>query len=132
MKKILLVEDDNKIQLAVSLAMKGMGYSLTTASDAVTAISAARRETPDVIVLDINLPAGDGFVVAERLMRLNQLGGIPIIFITASKQPGLREKAKSLGATNFLEKPFGVSELANAVESAFVAGGARLNGGMIG
>jgi len=132
MKKVLLVEDDSKIQLAIGMALKGMGYGLVTASDAITAVAQARKEQPDVVVLDINLPGGDGFVVAERLARLQNTAAVPVIFITASKQANLREKARAIGAVYFLEKPFGVSELANAIESAFIHGGEALHGGIIG
>lgn len=119
MKKILLVEDHQQISLAIGMSLKAMGYSVVTASDAVTAVSQARKTSPDVIILDINLPAGDGFIVAERLQQLVETSAVPIIFITASKQEHLRKRAKELGAVNFLEKPFGVGDLADAIESAF-------------
>ena len=121
MKKVLLIEDDSKICLAISLSLKSMGYELATASDAVSAISQARKTLPDVVILDINLPGGDGFVVAERLQCLTQTATVPIIFITASKQAGLRERAAAVGAVKLLEKPFGVTELADAIETAFQA-----------
>ena len=119
MKNILLVEDDQKIALAIGMSLKAMGYSLATASDAVSAVAQARKSNPDVVVLDINLPGGDGFVVAERLQNLAQTAAAPIIFITASKQEHLRERAMAMGATCFLEKPFGVTELADAIESVY-------------
>ena len=119
MKKILLVEDDAKISLAIGMSLKAMGYELVTASDAVSAIAQARKGTPDVVILDINLPGGDGFIVAKRLQALVQTTAVPIIFITASKQEGLRERAMEVGATRFIEKPFGVTELADAIECCF-------------
>jgi len=118
MKKVLIVEDDRKISLAISLSMKAMGYGIVTASDAVSATSQARKECPDVIVLDINLPGGDGFMVANRLQSIVQTAAVPIIMITASRKPGLRERAKAMGIADFLEKPFGVTQLADAVETA--------------
>lgn len=121
MKKILLVEDDQSISLAIGMSLKAMGYELFTAADAATAVAQARKANPDVAILDINLPGGDGFVVAERLQQLVQTSSVPIIFITASKQEGLRERAKQLGAVHFIEKPFGVTQLADAIETAFAA-----------
>lgn len=127
MKKVLIVEDDHKISLAISLSMKAMGYEIVTASDAISATSQARKESPDVVVLDINLPGGDGFLVANRLQRIVQTAATPIIFITASRKPGLRERAKAMGISDFLEKPFGVTQLADAVETA-----CRPTNGMVG
>lgn len=121
MKKIMLVEDDQNISLAISMSLKAMGYEVATAADAATAIAQARKTEPDVVILDINLPGGDGFLVAERLQSLVQTSAVPLIFITASKQEGLKERAKKMGAVHFIEKPFGVTQLADAIETAFTA-----------
>lgn len=116
MKTVLLIEDDKKITLAVGIRLKAMGYEVATASDAISAVAQARKCNPDVILIDINLPGGDGFIVAERLQTLLQTSATPLIFITASKQPGLKERAKELGAVAFLEKPFDATQLADAIE----------------
>lgn len=121
MKSVLLVEDDRKLTIAISVRLKAMGYEVHSASDAVTAISVARKATPEVIVIDINLPGGDGFVVAKRLQSLTQTAATPIVFMTASKKPGLEEKAKEFGAVAFLEKPFDAGQLSNAIERASFA-----------
>lgn len=118
MKTVLLVEDDRKILLALGIRLKAIGYSVVTASDAVTAISQARKHEPDVAIIDIGLPGGDGFVVAERLQKLIQAASTPLIFISASKQPGLKERALRAGAVRFIEKPFDATTLADAIESA--------------
>lgn len=132
MKKVLLIEDDSKISLAIGMSLKAMGYEIASAGDAVSAVSQARKVQPDVVVLDINLPGGDGFVVAERLQQLAQTATVPIIFITASKQEGLRDRAAQLGAVHFLEKPFGVTDLADAIESAFPSASALVGNAQIG
>ncbi|MGA2778259.1 MAG: response regulator [Steroidobacteraceae bacterium] len=118
MKTVLMVEDDPKIAMAFGIRLKSMGYSVITASDAVTAVSQVRKSKPDVVVLDISLPGGDGFLVAERIARLVESAATPIIFITASQRPDLRERAMNLGAVAFLRKPFQATELADAIESA--------------
>lgn len=122
MKKVLIVEDDKSISLALGIRLKGMGYEVESAADAVTAISQARKTEPDVVLLDIGLPGGDGFMVAERLQQINQTAVTPVIFITASKQDDLRERAMKLGAVRFLEKPFDATEMADAIESALHPG----------
>jgi CheY-like chemotaxis protein len=122
MKSVLLVDDDNTILLGAGVRLKSMGYIVYTAKDAVSAVSAVRKNEPDVVVLDISLPAGDGFVVADRLHNLSGSAATPIIFITASENPVLRERAKALGAVGFLKKPFDATSLADAIEVALSPG----------
>ena len=122
MKTVVLVEDDPNIALAFGIRLKGMGYIVHIARDAVSAISQVRKHQPDVVLLDISLPGGDGFSVAERLRSMDGSAATPVIFITASKRPGLREHALQLGAVGFLEKPFEATQLADAIESALYPG----------
>ena len=122
MKRVLLVDDDNTILLGTGVRLKSMGYTVYTAKDAVSAISAVVKNSPDVVVLDLSLPAGDGFLVADRLQNLVASAATPIIFITASENPLLRERAMNLGAAAFLTKPFGATTLADAIESALSPG----------
>jgi len=114
MKSVLLIDDDNVFLLTIGVRLKSMGYTVFAAKDAVTAISAVRKNNPDVIVLDVSLPAGDGFLVAKRLKNLISTAATPIIFVTASEEQGLRERAMKLGAANFLNKPFDATTLAAA------------------
>ena len=118
MKNVLLVDDDNTFLLTIGVRLKSMGYTVCTAKDAANAISAVRKNNPDVVVLDVSLPAGDGFLVADRLRNLIASATTPIIFVTASEKPELRERAMKLGAVEFLQKPFDATTLADAIESA--------------
>jgi DNA-binding response OmpR family regulator len=117
MKSVLLVDDDNVILLGLGVRLKSMGYTVFTAKDAISAVATAVKSKPDVIVLDISLPAGDGFVVSKRLQKLAGSTAIPVIFMTASENPRLRERAKELGAA-FFTKPFDATFLADAIETA--------------
>jgi len=118
MKTVMLVDDDNTVLLATGVRLKSMGYIVYTAKDAVSAVSAVRKNNPDVVVLDISLPAGDGFTVAERLQTLTGSAATPIIFITSSEDTKLREQARKMGAVGFLTKPFDATQLADAIETA--------------
>jgi CheY-like chemotaxis protein len=118
MKSVLLIDDDNIFLLTIGVRLKSMGYTVCTAKDAASAITVVRKSGPDVIVLDVSLPAGDGFLVAERLQNLIASAATPIIFVTASEKHGLRERAMKLGAVAFLTKPFDALTLADAIESA--------------
>jgi len=122
MKSVLLVDDDNTVLLGTGVRLKSMGYTVYTAKDAVSAVSAVVKNKPDVVVLDISLPAGDGFLVSDRLQRLVGSAATPIIFMTASTDPKLRERAMKQGAAAFLKKPFGATTLADAIESALSPG----------
>lgn len=113
---ILLVEDDKKITMALSLRLQAMGYQVDSAADAVYAMKAAVRCQPEVVLLDINLPGGNGFVVADRLRSSVSLARIPIIFITASKDPEMRRRAASYGESAYLEKPFQAAQLVEAID----------------
>jgi two-component system sensor histidine kinase/response regulator len=118
MKTVLLIDDDNVFLLSIGVRLKSMGYTVCTAKDAASAISVVRKTSPDVIVLDVSLPGGDGFLVAERLQTLISSAVTPIIFVTASEKHGLRERAMKLGAVAFLAKPFAATTLADAIETA--------------
>lgn len=115
-KHVLIVEDDPAIARALELRLSARGYAVKTAFDAVSAATVARRFTPDVALLDISMPGGDGFLVAERLQAMN--ANMPFIFITANSWPELRERAEAIGATGFFEKPFVAEELMQAIEAA--------------
>ena len=118
MKKILIVEDDKRIVMALNVRLRAQGYEVCAAYDAMLAMTLAMEHKPDLVLLDISMPGGDGFLVAERLQSSVVTSGVPIIFLTALKQEGLREKAMELGAEAFFEKPFESDELLAAIEAA--------------
>lgn len=116
--KVLLVEDDKKLALAMGIRLQSAGYRVTSTPDAITAMSSAVNFQPDILVIDINLPGGDGFTVAERILASADTQSIPFIFMTASKKDGLKRKALSLGAIGYLEKPFSASQLTDLIDSS--------------
>jgi DNA-binding response OmpR family regulator len=118
MPKILVVEDDKKLALALSLRLRAKSYDVKLAYDAVGGVMVASKEKPDLVVLDISMPAGSGFTVAERMQNLAATAGTPIIFLTASNDPAHRQRARELGAAAFLEKPYEIEELLEAIKRA--------------
>jgi DNA-binding response OmpR family regulator len=114
MKKILIVEDDKKLSLAWSIRIKSAGYEVSTCQDAFRGFTAAVTQRPDLILMDIWMPFGTGFSVAENLEQMD-LGNIPIIFTTASRKPGLWERAQDIGAAGFLEKPVSSEKLLETI-----------------
>jgi CheY-like chemotaxis protein len=121
MKTVLLVDDDSVFLLAIGVRLKSMGYTVCTSKDAASAVSAVLKNNPDIVVLDVSLPAGDGFLVAERLQKLPVAAETPVIIITASENPELSERAMKAGAVAFLKKPFDAAMLANTIESSLSA-----------
>jgi DNA-binding response OmpR family regulator len=113
-KKILIVEDDRKIAMALALRLQAAGYETLIAGDAVAGVSTAVKSLPNLVLLDISLPAGNGFTVAER-MKTALPNPVPVIFLTASKQPGFRDRARELGAAGYFEKPYEAEDLLAAV-----------------
>jgi DNA-binding response OmpR family regulator len=118
MKKILIVEDDRKIALAVAVRLKANGYDAVIAFDAMAGVEMAVKHVPDLVILDISMPAGSGFDVAEKIHNLAPTAGTPIIFMTASRKPEFLAKAAELGAVAFIEKPFKDGELLADVRHA--------------
>ncbi len=110
MAKILVVEDEPDIRQLVHVQLTSAGYETAFAHDAASAVSVARRERPDLVLLDIGLPAGDGFVVMERLKALPELEMVPVVVITA-RDPSEGEKAVEQGARSFVLKPFAGADL---------------------
>ncbi len=114
MKRILIIEDDTKIAAALAIRLEAAGYAALTAADGLAGLKLALERNPDLILMDIWMPVGIGFSVAQRLHSLG-LSGVPIIFITASKIKGLRKTAEKLGAVAFFEKPYDSEQLLAAI-----------------
>src|SRR6185503_15540606 len=90
MKKILIVEDDPKIVAALEIRFQAAGYATLAAGDAASGLSKAVQQRPNLIVLDISLPAGDGLQLAKKLKSLPETRHTPFLFVTANKDPDLR------------------------------------------
>jgi DNA-binding response OmpR family regulator len=116
-KRILILEDDLRIATALSIRVEAAGYDVVTANDGLEGLKLALENPPDLMLMDIWMPVGIGFSVAQRLHDLG-LGAIPIIFITASKQKGLRKTAQDLGAAGFFEKPYDPEQLLAGIAQA--------------
>jgi DNA-binding response OmpR family regulator len=104
-KKVLVVDDDSDFVHITSVYLKAYGYDVAVASDAVEAITVAKTTHPDIILLDIGLPKGDGLTVLNRLASSDRTTLIPVIVVTG-KDPSLKKSCLAAGAMEFFLKPF--------------------------
>jgi DNA-binding response OmpR family regulator len=104
-KKILIVDDDPHLLLGLTAKLKANGYSVMCATDALAAITVARKEAPDLVILDLGLPAGDGFLVLERMRSLADLVATPVIVLSARDPADNKKRALAAGAVAFFQKP---------------------------
>ena len=115
--KILIVDDDPDLRRGLNLRLRANHYDTYYACDGFSAVAMAQKEHPDLIILDIGLPAGDGFVVLERLQRQAHLAAIPVIVLTARDPQSNRERTLKAGASAFFQKPADNEELLAAIRS---------------
>jgi DNA-binding response OmpR family regulator len=117
-KKILIVEDDPDVREGMHVRLRANHYDTAFAADALSVINEARKQLPDLIILDLGLPGGDGFLVMERLNRIPALALIPIIVVSARDVRANQERALKAGAKAFLQKPVDNAELLAVIRQA--------------
>jgi two-component system KDP operon response regulator KdpE len=114
--KILIVDDDPQMRLALHIRLKANNYDVAIAVDGVSGISETRKHMPDLILLDLGLPAGDGFTVLERLAINESLSHIPVIVISGRDRAANCDRALKAGARMFLQKPVRNADLLSAIK----------------
>jgi chemosensory pili system protein ChpA (sensor histidine kinase/response regulator) len=125
-KHILVVEADEKISRALSAKLEHAGYGVLKAVDGSEAVSAVRRENPDLIVIDTTFPpdvahgggvAWDGFLIMEWLHHMDSAQSTPVILISGADVAKYQERFSSAGVVAFFQKPINNEELLAAVYS---------------
>lgn len=117
-KRILLADDDHAVLSAIRIRLEAEGFEIHTARDGYQALALARTARPDLLILDINMPAGSGFSVHERLAKIDGLADTPVIFITGETADAIRHDAISHGVASVLHKPFRSDDLVEAARAA--------------
>jgi DNA-binding response OmpR family regulator len=117
-EKILVIEDDPVARADLEARLEASGYSVARAADAASAVTVVNREQPDLILLDLGLPAGDGFLVLERLRKIEALAAIPVLIITGRTDPETRQRVAALGVAPVLTKPVNTEALLTAIRAA--------------
>jgi DNA-binding response OmpR family regulator len=122
--KILIVDDDPDLRQALRLRLRANRYDTVNAVDGYSAIAVAYKEHPDLIILDLGLPAGDGFVVLDRLQRDDKLSTIPVIVLTARDPQSSEQRSLAAGAAAFFQKPADNAELLELIRATLPKGAA--------
>jgi CheY-like chemotaxis protein len=114
-RKILIVEDDRATAAVLMGWLRGAGHTVVVAYDAMSGFSTAVRERPDVVMVDLSMPAGGGFSILDRMKNIPALANTPMIVMTATDSEANRERAERIGVAAFLLKPIDADELARTV-----------------
>jgi DNA-binding response OmpR family regulator len=120
-KNILLVEDDQDLSRLTAMALRANNYKVVLAQDAVTAVTKAQKEEPDLILLDIGIPGGDGFLVMNRLQLTPSLSKIPVVVISARDPAVNKDRALMTGARAYFQKPANNHELLTKISEILEA-----------
>lgn len=115
MQRVLAVDDSLTMRELLRQALVSSGYDVTLACDGAEALTLLAGTVPDLIVTDLNMPNMDGFGLVEAVRGGQVAPHVPILIVTTETGPALREKARSLGATGWISKPFDEARLLAAI-----------------
>ncbi len=119
--KILIVDDSADSWGLLHTILQTHHFDSVWAADGMQAIAAARLHFPEAILLDLGLPGGDGFLVLERLKHNQLLSDIPVIVVTSRDRQEAEEKARHLGAADYVSKPVQAEALMATLQTVLAA-----------
>lgn len=120
--KIMVVDDDPDLRQALSLRLRANHFDTINVCDGFSAIAMAQKEKPHLIILDLGLPAGDGFAVLKNLQQYPALADIPVIVLTARDPQGNEKRTLESGAVAFFQKPADNEELLGVIRACLKTG----------
>ncbi len=113
--KILTVDDSRTMRDMLRMALSGAGFDVVQAVDGVDGLDVLERETPDVVITDINMPKMDGFGFIEGARKKTQFRVTPILVLTTESDAEKKMRAKNAGATGWIVKPFDPVKLVDVI-----------------
>ena len=119
---ILVIDDDRSMDLLVAGMLRSAGYNVLMAMDPVQGYRMVQQDKPSLILLDLQMPAGGGLQLLERLLGSTKTHAIPVIIMSATPASEKAAELLALGAVGYLEKPFDAPVLLGAVTKALSAG----------
>ncbi|MGD0506155.1 MAG: response regulator transcription factor [Terriglobales bacterium] len=120
--KIMVVDDDPDLRHALSLRLRANNYDTVNVCDGYSALAMAQKEHPHLIILDLGLPAGDGFAVLKHLQEYPALSAIPVIVLTARDPETSEKRTLESGAIAFFQKPADNEELLSVIRASLQPG----------
>ncbi len=117
-KKILIVDDDQDLLRALTIRLKANDYETVCASDGYTATKAAKDENPDLVILDLGLPLGDGFIVMDRIKEFVPDSTTPVIVLSGRDPAANENRARKAGAFAYFQKPADNDALLASIQKA--------------
>ena len=121
MADVLVVDDDDDIRELISMRVRRAGHRVTSAGDPLAALAYVTGARIDLALVDWSMPVMNGGELCAEMRQLPQLAGIPILVVTAHADLDTRERAFAAGATDYLTKPFALSDLDARVEALLAA-----------
>ncbi len=121
MPTALLIEDNDSNQHLATFLLRKAGFTVSHAANGALGLDAARRDRPDIIVLDIEMPEMDGYEALQHLRRDPRTRDIPVLVASSYAMPGERQRALELGVQDYLEKPFDPDDFINRVRQLLPA-----------
>lgn len=116
--RILVVEDDLDMFKALAIRLEANGFEALLAMSVATSLAMVRMERPDLIILDLGLPDGDGYSMMEKLKSIPEASSIPVIVLTARDPEGNQERSYEGGAYDFFQKPVDEDWLLESIKRA--------------
>lgn len=120
--ELLIIEDNEQNAYLMKFLLEKHGFAVTVADNGRDGIAAALADRPAAILLDIQLPEMDGYMVAEELQKHAQVRDVPIVAVTSYAMPGDRERILAAGATGYIEKPINPETFVADVARYLIAG----------
>jgi DNA-binding response OmpR family regulator len=120
--RIMVVDDDPDLRQGLSLRLRANNFDTVNVCDGYSAIAMAQKERPHLIILDLGLPAGDGFSVLKNLQQYPALADIPVIVLTARDPENNEKRALEGGAVAFFQKPADNEELLGVIRASLQSG----------
>lgn len=121
-RKLLIIDDDRAFVVLAAAILRDAGFMVLEAHDAMQGYTYAQQDPPAVILLDMQMPAGGGMSMLDKVRGISHLSRIPIIVVTASTDEGLAETVKAKGAIDLLKKPVDRDQLVSMVNSILESG----------
>lgn len=115
-KTVLVVDDYDEVRLMTKQALESFGYCVLEAASGAEAVLVAQANSPDLILMDLSMPAMDGFATIHQLRKLLGLRDVPVIAVSAHAAREIREDALAAGCREFIAKPVRIEQLRSVVE----------------